>query len=141
MTSGKALLMPTLFAAVAAVGLASNGSAEPPAVAVEISVEAAYAQGCVDCHDGTAVPTVGALLEEMGHPDVDEETGTLPGDCASCHSEEGGTWFLSEVAHMSHYREPATNSFVQDYGGDCRHCHVIDGETGAVSVKSGPKNW
>lgn len=141
MTPANNLFLAAALASLAALGLASTGSAEPPAVAVEISVEAAYARGCVDCHDGTAVATIGALLEEMGHSDVDEATETVPGDCASCHSEEGGIWFLSEVSHMSHYREPATNRFVQDYGGECRHCHVMDAETGAVKVKSGPKNW
>lgn len=128
-------------AALAGLGLALTAGAEPPAVAVEINVEAAYAQGCVDCHDGTAVATIGALLEEMGHIDVDEDIETLPGDCASCHSEEGGTWFLSEIAHMSHYRNPVQNGFILSYGGECRHCHLMDAETGAVKVKSGPKNW
>ena len=117
--------------------------AEPAVVAVEIStdVEVVFADGCADCHDGTAVPTVGALLEALGHPDVDADTEELPGDCSDCHSEAGGMWFLSEVAHMSHYRDPAENRFVQEFGGDCRHCHVMDADTGEVDVKSGPKNW
>lgn len=141
MTPANNLSLAAALASLAALGLASTGSAEPPAVAVEISVEAAYARGCVDCHDGTAVATIGALLEEMGHSDVDEETETLPGDCASCHSEDGGMWLLSEISHMSHYRNPLENGFILSYGGECLHCHVMDAETGAVKVKSGPKNW
>jgi hypothetical protein len=131
-----------LGAALVMLGAGQASLAEPAAVAAEISdIEAAYAQGCVDCHDGTAVPKVGPLLEALGHPGVDEDTATLPGDCAYCHSEEGGMWLLSEIAHMAHYRNPAENRFVQDYGGECRHCHVMDGESGTVGVKSGPKNW
>ncbi len=117
--------------------------AEPAMVAVEISTEGevAYAEGCTDCHDGTAVPTVGAVLEALGHPDVGPDTEVVPEDCSDCHSEEGGLWLLSEVAHMAHFREPADNGFVQEFDGDCRHCHVMDGETGEVDVKSGAKNW
>jgi hypothetical protein len=119
------------------------GQAEPAVVAVEIgaAAEVVYAEGCADCHDGTAVATVGALLETLGHPDVDEDTEVLPGDCSDCHSEAGGMWLLSEVAHMSHYRDPAENKFVQEFGGDCRHCHVMDADTGEAGVKSSPKNW
>ncbi|NHA16159.1 hypothetical protein [Thioalkalivibrio sp. XN279] len=132
---------------VAGVALSLAGlqatQAETTTVAVQISTdgEATYAEGCADCHDGAAVATVGALLETLGHPDVSDDTEVLPADCSDCHSEEGGMWLLSEVAHMSHYREPAENKFVQEFGGDCRHCHVMDGETGEAGVKSGPKNW
>lgn len=117
--------------------------AETTTVAVQISTdpEAVNAKGCADCHDGAAVATVGALLETLGHANVDADTEELPADCSDCHSEEGGMWLLSEVAHMSHYREPAENKFVQEFDGDCRHCHVMDGETGEVGIKSGPKNW
>ena len=136
-----------VFAVAAGLALSLLGwqatQAEPAAVAADISgnVQAKYPQGCVDCHDGTTEPTVGAKLEKFGHENVDEDTAMVPGDCADCHSEEGGMWFLSEVAHMAHYRDPASNKFVLDYNGDCRHCHVMDGESGAASVKSGEKNW
>lgn len=118
-------------------------NAEPPAVAESLAseVQARFVQGCVDCHDGTVQPTVGAMLERMGHDNVDDDTAQVPGDCSACHSEAGGMWFLSEVSHMAHYRDPENSAFVQEFGGDCRHCHALDAETGAVSVKSGAKNW
>ena len=136
------VILAPLGAALLMLGGGPASLAEPPAVAEAISdIEAAYAQGCVDCHDGSAVPTIGAVLAELGHIEVDEDTETLPGDCAFCHSEEGGMWQLSEIAHMSHYRNPVENGFILSYGGECRHCHVMDADTGAVEVKSGPKNW
>lgn len=79
------------LAALSLAGLQAT-QAEPAVVAAHISTDAevAYADGCVGCHDGTAAETVGALLETMGHPDVDADTEVLPDDCSDCHSEEGG---------------------------------------------------
>lgn len=100
-----------------------------------------FPQGCIDCHVEGKAETIGALLAAMRHPNVDSDTETVPGDCADCHSTEGGFSTLAEFNHFLHYENPATNAFVQDYDGDCRHCHLLDPDTGDVTVKSGPRNW
>lgn len=100
-----------------------------------------YPQGCVDCHAKDGAENLGALLESLGHRNVDAKTETVPSDCKSCHSEEGGFSLLSELAHIFHYENPAKNDFIRVYGGDCLHCHALDVETGVVTTKSGPKNW
>lgn len=94
-----------------------------------------YAQGCVDCHVSEGAGDIGTLLGAMGHPDVADDIESVPGDCTDCHSD------LSDLAHMLHYENPAENPFIQEYGGNCLHCHAIDVETGSVTVKSGEKNW
>lgn len=102
---------------------------------------AAYPQGCVDCHRSGGVETIGALLAALGHQDVGDTTETVPSDCAECHGDEGGAWPMSEFTHMLHFEDPKTNAFVQDFGGNCLHCHAMDEKTGAVTIRSGPKNW
>lgn len=100
-----------------------------------------YPQGCVDCHTKDGAENIGALLESVGHRDVDAETETVPDDCKSCHSEDGGYSLLSELSHIFHYENPAENEFIRVYGGDCLHCHALDVDTGEATNKSGPKNW
>ncbi len=100
-----------------------------------------YAQGCVDCHVAEGAGDIGTLLAAMRHPNVDDDTKSVPGDCTDCHSDEVGFTPLGDLSHMLHYENPAENAFVQEYGGNCLHCHAIDVATGTVTVKSGPKNW
>jgi mono/diheme cytochrome c family protein len=100
-----------------------------------------YPHGCVDCHSEDGAENIGALLSAMGHKNVDTATETVPGDCVECHSDDGGFTLLSELSHLVHYEKPAENAFVGDYGGNCLHCHALDASTGAITVKSGPKNW
>lgn len=98
-----------------------------------------YPNGCVSCHtDGS---TVGAMLEAIGHKNVDKMVETIPTDCMDCHSEDGGFGELYEFIHPAHYSDPANNAFVVDHEGKCTHCHSMDVDTGEVSLKSGPKNW
>ena len=100
-----------------------------------------YVRGCVDCHTEGGAENLGALLAGMGHKNVDKMTESVPGDCAECHSDDGGYSLLSELSHMFHYDDPARNVFIRDYGGNCLHCHALDAGTGAITVKTGPKNW
>jgi hypothetical protein len=100
-----------------------------------------HPQGCVSCHDGAEVETIGALLSAMRHRNVDQRTETVPNDCAECHSEEGGHSLLSEFSHIVHFEAPERNAFLRDHDGNCLHCHALDAETGEVTMKSGPKNW
>jgi cytochrome c553 len=100
-----------------------------------------YAQGCVDCHGKNDVETIGELLSAMKHRNVDERTSNVPGDCASCHNDDGDYTPLAEAIHLVHFEDPAKNPFVTKFGGNCMHCHAVDTKTGIISVKSGPKNW
>jgi hypothetical protein len=102
---------------------------------------AGYPHGCVDCHTDDQAETIGSLLSAMGHRNVDARTDIVPNDCAGCHSEEGGFSLLHEFSHIVHYENPERNAFVQDYGGLCLHCHLLDIQTGEITLKAGPKNW
>ena len=124
---------------LAALGLLLGGF--QPAGGDEAAGVGEYPAGCVSCHDGDVMGTVGAQLDELGHPDVADWTETVPNDCTECHSEDGGYITLSEAIHMAHYREHAENAFLRDFGGQCLHCHALDAETGMVGIKSGARNW
>jgi hypothetical protein len=43
--------------------------------------------------------------------------------------------------HSIHFEYPLENTFVTQYGGDCAHCHKVDGATGKASIKTGERNW
>jgi hypothetical protein len=138
-------LISTAAVALAALSLAGiGGSTAEGSDQAKLAGDAGpgpYVQGCVDCHSEDGPENIGALLADFGHRNVDEQTSKVPGDCAECHSEAGGDTPLSEFAHFVHFDKPATNDFVQKYGGDCLHCHTLDAKTGVITVKSGPKNW
>lgn len=115
----------------------------PPAEVLcgDPTIAGQYREGCVSCHNGGEAGTIGALLDAMGHPNVDRRTEVVPDDCVICHSEEGGESLLWEFNHIVHYGQPARNDFMRKFGGNCLHCHALDVHTGEVIVKSGPKNW
>ena len=101
-----------------------------------------FPQGCVDCHAEEMEAgdfRLGVLLEAFGHPSVDD-LETIPTDCAECHAPDEDV-ALGVIVHQIHFDEPDSNTFVTEYGGDCRHCHVMDAAEGKAVVKSGPKNW
>jgi hypothetical protein len=146
----RPMLQPIKVLSIAAVALLAAGltlATGSPAESADYAKLAGdpgpgpYPQGCVDCHSKDGPESIGALLESVGHRNVDDKTETVPGDCKSCHSEEGGLSLLSELSHIFHYQNPAKNDFIRVYGGECLHCHALDIETGAVTTKSGPKNW
>lgn len=132
----------TVFAAgiLAALSLALLGGFQP-AAGEEVTSVGDHPEGCVSCHEGDVVETIGAKLDELGHPDVADWTETVPDDCTECHSEGGDYLTLAELSHIAHYRDHAGNAFLTNFGGKCLHCHSLDTETGAVGNKSGAKNW
>ncbi|NGX15133.1 hypothetical protein [Wenzhouxiangella sp. XN24] len=97
----------------------------------------AYPHGCVDCHTSDEAGDLDELLTEIGHPPVDD-IEIIPDGCIECHSDEGGFWPMDELTHLAHFSHPPENAFLTDYDADCLHCHAMDMETGAVTVKSGP---
>ena len=103
-----------------------------------VAGEDKYPHGCADCHTGDE--TVIAMIDVLGHMSVEDRVRVVPDDCAACH-DEGTMAGMDVVAHITHYSNPAENTFISDYGGACQHCHVLDAETGKVAAKSGPANW
>ncbi len=102
-----------------------------------------YPNGCVDCHKNADKDyRINAELANVsGHPKIDKIVKTVPKDCTLCHKAGGKAPALNLVSHKTHYAKPAENAFVTNYQGSCLHCHALDLNTGAMSVKSGPKNW
>ena len=70
---------------------------------------------------------------------------TSPTACNRCHADEGGDDdgmpAFSQIIHMVHFDVPHTNTFVQQYGGKCQHCHAMDVDAGEAIVKSAERNW
>jgi hypothetical protein len=101
--------------------------------------------GCVDCHknlgEGKDYRVIAELANVKGHPKIDKIVKTVPKDCTMCHKAGGKVPELNLVIHKVHYRKPAENVFVNVYKGACLNCHSLDADTGAMGVKSGPKNW
>jgi hypothetical protein len=110
-----------------------------------LSVRAAddFPQGCVSCHvvmEDKADKRLGPMLAEIGHVSIKGKVVSVPADCVACHTEKSDTKF-AVLIHQSHFASPTDNVFVQHFGGDCRHCHVMDGSTGEAGLKTGKANW
>ena len=99
---------------------------------------AEYPDGCVDCHvrdpDRSADFRMQAMLRQMGHAAM-RGTAEIPTDCGECHNAEEPPP-LGQLIHVVHYDERQRNGFVQDYGGDCLHCHAMNADEGESFVKS-----
>ena len=129
-----------LLIAVSAITLTADSHIMLPGV----NAEDKHPNGCIDCHsqgaDGDYRLNV-SLKELSGHPPIDAMVKTLPNDCMTCHKAGAYAGPLSSITHKSHYANPGENHFVSGYGGQCLECHSLNLTTGAMSVKSGPKNW
>lgn len=99
--------------------------------------------GCVSCHvvlpDGSD-KRLGAALADIGHVSLKGKVSQVPGDCIACHEKKSDTKF-SVLVHQAHFGTPDKNVFMQHFGGDCRHCHAMNAETGEPKVKAGEVNW
>lgn len=102
-----------------------------------------YPMGCIDCHTADHGNRLDRLLGEIGHPEEGLDIELVPGGCAECHApdDEGIAYPLGPLVHQLHFDMPETNGFIEEYAGDCRVCHVMDGVTGEPSAKGGPRNW
>lgn len=102
-----------------------------------------FPEGCVSCHvvlpDG-ADKRLEKVLGEIGHRSLKGKVEKVPADCIACHGKIDDPSF-SSLIHMAHFDGPDANVFLQRFGGDCRHCHVMDGATGTAGVKEGKRNW
>jgi len=110
-----------------------------------ITVKDPFPNGCVDCHKdqggGKDYRVIAELAKIDGHPKVEKIVKTVPKDCLMCHKTGAKAPELQKVIHRVHFDKPASNPFVTVYKGACLNCHALDQTTGAMSVKSGPKNW
>lgn len=143
MRIARKLLIPVFAVALILAGALILSWADGDVALSGITVEDAHPNGCVDCHkqsNGNDYRlTTG--LKELGHPDIARIVRNVPEDCAMCHKANAPAGSLGEVTHVSHYANPDENVFVNHYGGECLACHALNTSTGAMSNKSGPKNW
>ncbi len=104
-----------------------------------------HPNGCVSCHVNVGPNKDYRLNAELAknpkHPKIDKVVKVVPNDCAICHKEGAKVGVLSLIAHKNHYANAKENAFVTNYQGACLNCHSLDPATGAMTVKSGPKNW
>ena len=110
-----------------------------------ITTKDPYPNGCVDCHkdagSGKDYRVLTMLAKISTHPKIDKIVKVVPDDCLMCHKAGPKPPVFSQVMHKAHFEKPATNTFVTTYTGSCLNCHSLDQSTGAMNVKSGPKNW
>jgi hypothetical protein len=109
-----------------------------------VTVADDHPKGCVDCHKnegGGRDYRLNTSLAADGHVDITAIVKNVPQDCGMCHREGVAAGPLTQQTHKSHYQNPAENVFVNNYQGACLNCHKLDVATGAMSIKSGPKNW
>jgi len=114
------------------------------AAAISLSLMADdFPNGCVDCHVvlGEGMDKrLGVELDAAGHRPIKGKVNQVPADCLACHKSLGDPPF-SSLIHLAHFARPDTNVFVERFGGDCRHCHVMDDSTGFAGLKKGERNW
>lgn len=104
-----------------------------------------FPKGCVSCHIKTPKGDERRLSADIrkvkGHPDVSQMMKVIPKDCAMCHKGGPKPAPINTAIHKAHYSKQSASLFVKQFGGSCLACHAMDAKTGAVTVKSGPKNW
>ena len=109
-----------------------------------ITTKDAFPKGCVSCHvkasGGDLRLNVG-LKKVKGHPDVAGMVKTVPKDCGMCHKAGPTPAPLKTALHKAHYGKKGASLFVKKYQGSCLSCHSLNTKTGAMTTKSGPKNW
>ncbi len=132
-----------LLLAGSLVGVVSVSAADTPFLP-GVTVKDEHPNGCVDCHRQTERGDYrlnAEVAKVKGHPNIDRIVKTAPNDCLMCHKAGAKAGPLSQVVHKIHFSDPSENHFVSHYQGACLNCHAIDLSTGAMSVKSGAKNW
>ena len=104
-----------------------------------------YPEGCVSCHanEGGVDLRLNTLLARIGHGRGGERTKEIPVGCNRCHVSDGSGVAppTRTLVHTLHYRNPNENVFVTQYGGNCLHCHSMDGASGKAAIKVGERNW
>lgn len=102
-----------------------------------------FPNGCVGCHvvSGEGVDNrLFVKLDALGHLPIKGKVTQVPADCLGCHKSLGDPPF-STLIHLAHFANQDTKVFVERFGGDCRHCHVMNKSTGLPELKNGEKNW
>lgn len=136
MTKRMLLLCSALSVGLGVAVVSGDEAAAPAAPADETPM------GCVSCHvekDGKDMRLPQMLGRIKGHPNVAGMVKEAPTGCTMCHKKGPKPPALSEAVHKAHFG--ADKPFVKTYGFACTACHKMDGATGKVSMKNGPKNW
>ena len=133
----------TIVAFAFAGAIAITWAQDTPALS-GITAEDTHPNGCVGCHqitdDGNDY-RLNVSLTESGHPNIAAMVRTVPNDCGICHKAGTPLGATSALSHRAHYADASENHFIAYYQGECLACHALNTETGAMTVKSGPKNW
>jgi cytochrome c553 len=139
-----------VFIVLGAVGTISailvlSAAAQPAPFLPGLTVKDETPGGCVDCHKNAGAGkdtrlNVSLPTAVKDHPDIAKIVKTVPTDCGMCHKPGQKAGDLGPRIHVVHYAQPEANTFVTVYQGACLNCHAL-GDSGTISVKSGPRNW
>ncbi len=58
-----------------------------------------------------------------------------------CHKPDSNGGPLMYVLHKAHFSNPAQNSFISEFKGQCLSCHSLNPSTYIMGIKSTNKNW
>jgi len=110
-----------------------------------ITTKDAFPKGCVSCHIQKSPLGDRRLNKDLKkikrHPDVTAMVKNVPKDCGMCHKAGPTPAPLKSALHKAHYGKKAASLFVKKFQGSCLNCHALNTKTGAMTTKSGPKNW
>lgn len=127
---------------VAAASAILSGAMALPIEPGQKGAKDPFPDGCVSCH--AKVPDgdhrLNVMLGKVKHPNM-ASVKTVPGDCVRCHRPAAQKPSFGQMVHRQHFSRGEASEFVKKFRGDCAHCHDMDGKTGKVTNKSGPKNW
>lgn len=135
MTQRLAMALAVLACALATVAVAETPPPELPGITAPDKTP----DGCVSCHKGSS--TLKKMLAGLDHRSIDGKVNVVPDDCKECHGKEEDTDTLAQIAHSMHYASGSRSEFVIKHDGSCLACHAMSTGDGAVTVKSGARNW
>ena len=152
--------------AFAETSVGSAKTPPPPRQIPGLTSPDKFPQGCVDCHvnmpeqkmdvrlstlmrqwqEGVE-PALLAKLKQFApsgmalkgkHPALAQGIGEAPKSCLICHSRNAKfAPPFARLLHGLHLVGGEKNHFLTLFQGECTHCHKLNTETGAWSVKSG----
>ncbi len=160
------LVLATATAALAQTPPGSGKKPPPLRPIPGLTAPDKFPQGCVDCHVNMPEQKMDVRLSTLmkqwqeevepallakakrfappgltlkgQHPKLGQGVGEVPKTCLTCHSRTSKIAPpFSRMVHGLHLVGGEANHFMTLFQGECTHCHKLNVETGAWSVKSG----